>query len=114
MVPAWLFCWLVVVWDDWGMAKRYGVVDRDQGFLFPPDMREWLPGDHPVWLVISVVEDHLDTRAFHARRRTGGAGRGRRGSTRTCCWRCWYGRMRIGSPRRGGSRSCAGRMWRSW
>src|ERR1022692_2960578 len=74
MVPAWLFCWLVVVWDDWGMAKRYRVVDRDQGFLFPPDMREWLPGDHPVWLVISVVEDHLDTRAFHARRRTGGAG----------------------------------------
>ncbi len=37
-------------------------------------MREWLPADHPVWLVIRVVEDHLDTSAFHARRRTGGAG----------------------------------------
>ena len=34
--------------------------------LLPPDMRDWLPGDHPVWLVISVVEDHLDTSAFHA------------------------------------------------
>ena len=56
------------------MAKRYRPVDRDQPFLFPPDMREWLPADHPVWLVIRVVEEHLDTSAFHARRRTGGAG----------------------------------------
>ena len=56
------------------MAKRYRRVDRDQVFLFPPDMRDWLPPDHPVWLVIKVVEDHLDTSAFHAGRRTGGAG----------------------------------------
>jgi transposase len=56
------------------MAKGYRPVDRDQPFLFPPDMREWLPADHPVWLVITVVEDHLDTSAFHAGRRTGGPG----------------------------------------
>jgi transposase len=56
------------------MAKGYRPVVRDQVFLFPPDMREWLPPDHPVWLVIKVVEDHLDTSAFHRRRRTGGAG----------------------------------------
>jgi transposase len=56
------------------MAKGYRPVDRDQPFLFPPDMREWLPGDHPVWLVIRVVEGHLDTSAFHVRRKTGGAG----------------------------------------
>jgi transposase len=56
------------------MAKGYRPVDRDQPFLFPPDMREWLPADHPVWLVITAVEDHLDTSAFHAGRRTGGAG----------------------------------------
>jgi transposase len=56
------------------MAKRYRPVDRDQPFLFPPDMREWLPEDHPVWLVIRVVEGHLDTSAFHARRKTGGPG----------------------------------------
>ena len=46
------------------MAKGYRPVDRDQPFLFPPDMREWLPADHPVWLVIAVVADHLDTRRF--------------------------------------------------
>ena len=56
------------------MAKGYRPVDRDQPFLFPPDMREWLPADHPVHLVIAVVEDHLDTSAFHAPRKTGGAG----------------------------------------
>src|SRR5580693_8478414 len=56
------------------MAKGYRPVGRDQPFLLPPDMREWLPADHPVWLVIRVVGEHLDTSAFHARRRTGGAG----------------------------------------
>jgi transposase len=56
------------------MAKWYRPVDRDQPFLLPPDMREWLPADHPVWLVITVVADHLDTSAFHARRSTGGPG----------------------------------------
>jgi len=56
------------------MAKRYRPVDRDQPFLLPPDMREWLRADHPVHLVITVVEDHLDTSAFHAGRKTGGAG----------------------------------------
>jgi transposase len=56
------------------MAKRYRPVDRDQPFLFPPDMREWLPAGHPVWLVITAVADHLDTSAFHAARKTGGAG----------------------------------------
>jgi transposase len=48
-------------------------VDRDQAFLLPPDMREWLPAGHAVWLVIEAVA-RLDTSAFHARRRTGGAG----------------------------------------
>jgi transposase len=55
------------------MAKGYRPVRRDQPFLLPPDMREWLPGDHPVHLVIRAVE-RMDTRAFHAGRRTGHAG----------------------------------------
>ena len=56
------------------MAKGYRPVVRDQVFLLPPDMRDWLPEDHPVWLVIEVVAAHLDTSAFHSRRKTGGAG----------------------------------------
>ena len=55
------------------MAKGYRPVDRDQPFLLPPDMREWLPAGHPVWLVIEAVRV-LDTSVFHARRKTGGAG----------------------------------------
>jgi len=56
------------------VAKGYRPVVRDQPFLFPPDMRDWLPPDHPVWTVIAMVA-RLDTSAFHARRRTGGVGR---------------------------------------
>jgi transposase len=56
------------------MAKRYRPVQRDQVFLLPACMRDWLPADHPVWLVIRVVEEHLDTSAVHAARRAGGAG----------------------------------------
>jgi transposase len=55
------------------MARGYRPVQRDQPFLLPPDMREWLPEDHAVWLVIGAV-DRLDTSAVHAVRRTGGAG----------------------------------------
>jgi transposase len=36
-------------------------------------MRDWLPADHVVWFLLETVEA-LDTGAFHARRRLGGAG----------------------------------------
>src|SRR6202451_1014236 len=55
------------------MAKGYRPVDRDQAFLLPPDMRQWLPAGHVLWRVIEAVR-RLDTSGFHARRRTGGAG----------------------------------------
>ena len=56
------------------MAKGYRPVVRDQQFLLPPDMREWLPASDPVWLLIDLVEG-MDTSAFHGERRIGGAGR---------------------------------------
>lgn len=49
-------------------------MDRDQQFLMPESMRDWLPPSDPVWLVISVVAG-LDTSGLHAQRRTGGVGR---------------------------------------
>jgi transposase len=63
----------MIAWDDSVMAKRYRRVERDQVFLLPPSMRDWLPDDHPVWLVIRAVEQ-MDTGAFHASRSLGGAG----------------------------------------
>jgi transposase len=55
------------------VAKSYRLVQRDQPFLLPPDMREWLPADHVVWFLLETVEA-LDTSAFHSRRRLGGVG----------------------------------------
>lgn len=56
------------------VVKGYRPIDRDQLFLIPVSMREWLPASDPVWVVISVV-NQLDTTALHRRRRTGGVGR---------------------------------------
>ena len=56
------------------MARSYRPVIRDQEFLLPPNMADWLPEDHLVWFVLDVVEQ-LDTVRFHASRRTGGVGR---------------------------------------
>lgn len=55
------------------MAKSYRPVQRDQPFLLPPDMREWLPADHVVWFLLETVEA-LDTSGFHRCRRLGGVG----------------------------------------
>jgi transposase len=56
------------------MAKSFRRVDRDQAFLLPPDMAEWLPEGHLAWFVITVV-DELDVTGFEDRHRLGGAGR---------------------------------------
>ena len=48
------------------MAHEYLSGDRDQPFLLPPDMREWLPGDHLVWFVIELVGE-LDLSEFRTR-----------------------------------------------
>jgi hypothetical protein len=37
------------------VARSYRPLDRDQAFLLPPDMREWLSDDHLVWLVLDIV-----------------------------------------------------------
>lgn len=60
--------------ENWLVAKGYRPVNRDQQFLMPASMREWLSPSDPVWLVISAVEG-LDTSQLHAFRRVGGAGR---------------------------------------
>jgi transposase len=56
------------------MAFGYLRVDREQRFLLPPDMREWLAEGHLVWFVIDVV-DRIDCSVLHARSRRGGVGR---------------------------------------
>jgi transposase len=56
------------------MAFDYRPVDRDQAFLFPPDVRDWLPAGHLAWFVLDVVAG-LDTSSLHARHPNAGVGR---------------------------------------
>lgn len=56
------------------VARGFRRVDRDQQFLLPVDMREWLPDDHVVWVLLEVVE-HLDVTALEARHVQSGPGR---------------------------------------
>jgi len=58
------------------MAYGYRAVERDQPFLLPPDMREWLPAGHLAFFVIDAV-NAVDISGFAARpaRRGSAAGR---------------------------------------
>ena len=38
------------------MAYNFLACDRDQAFLLPPDVRDWLPADHLAWFVLDVVD----------------------------------------------------------
>ncbi len=46
----------------------------EQGFLLPPDVRDWLPADHLAWFVIDAVGE-MDLAAFYSAYRADGHGR---------------------------------------
>jgi transposase len=56
------------------MAQNFLSCDRDQDFLMPPCVREWLPAGHLAWYVLDVVE-RLDLGAFYGEYRADGSGR---------------------------------------
>src|SRR4051794_2542733 len=56
------------------MAQRFIACDREQSFLMPPDVREWLPEDHFAWFVLGAVEA-MDLDAFYAVYRADGRAR---------------------------------------
>src|SRR4051812_11206796 len=37
------------------MGQRFVACDREQSFLMPPDVREWLPEGHLAWFVLEAV-----------------------------------------------------------
>jgi hypothetical protein len=37
------------------MGQRFVAWDREQSFLMPPDVREWLPERHLAWFIIDAV-----------------------------------------------------------
>jgi len=56
------------------MPQNFLVCDREQSFLLPPDVREWLPEEHLAWFVIDAV-GVMDLSRFYAAYRQDGHGR---------------------------------------
>jgi transposase len=55
------------------VAFNFIPCDRDQSFLMPPSLRDWLPPDHLVWFVIDAVAQ-MELSAFRAKYRADGWG----------------------------------------
>jgi transposase len=55
------------------MAYSFRRFDRDQRFLLPPDLRDWLPEGHLAWFILDVV-DQLDLEPFLRVHRADGHG----------------------------------------
>jgi transposase len=56
------------------MLQNFIGFDREQAFLMPPSLRDWLAEDHLAWFVIQSVEQ-LDLSAFCTSYRPDGHGR---------------------------------------
>ena len=56
------------------MAPNFIGCDREQAFLMPPSLRDWVPEDHLVWTVLGAVEE-MDLSDFYADYRADGHGR---------------------------------------
>ena len=56
------------------MPQNFICADREQSFLLPPSLRDWLPADHLAWCVIEAVAE-MDLSAFYADYRLDGHGR---------------------------------------
>jgi transposase len=56
------------------MAQRFVAGDREQSFLMPPDVRDWLSEDHLAWVVIDAVAG-MSLKVFYAAYRVDGRGR---------------------------------------
>src|SRR6476620_4956076 len=56
------------------MPQNFIACDREQSFLLPPDVREWLPEDHLAWFVIDAV-GVMDRTPFYRAYREDGHGR---------------------------------------
>jgi hypothetical protein len=62
------------VWRLLGMRQNFIVCDREQSFLLPPSLLEWVPEDHLVWTILGAV-DELDLTGIYRAYRPDGHGR---------------------------------------
>ena len=55
------------------MAYNFLPCDRNQAYLLPPSLTDWLPHDHLAWFVLDAVEQ-IDLTQFYKKYRTDGVG----------------------------------------
>ncbi len=55
------------------MAFNFLSCDRDQPYLLPPSLKDWLPEDHLAWFLLDAV-GQMDLHPFYARHREDGWG----------------------------------------
>jgi transposase len=53
------------------MAPNFIECGREQAFLMPPSLRDWVPEDHLVWTILGAVEE-MDLSGFYADYRADG------------------------------------------
>ena len=56
------------------MPQNFIGCDREQSFLLPPSLRDWVPAGHLVWTVLEAVEE-MDLSSFYRAYRDDGHGR---------------------------------------
>jgi transposase len=56
------------------MSQNFIESRGEQAFLLPPDVRDWVPGDHLAWFVMDAVKD-MDLSGFYSAYRADGHGR---------------------------------------
>src|SRR6266508_3312629 len=62
--PAWARITAELLSPEVPVAYNFLPVERDQSFLLPPSMTDWLPEDHLAFFVLDVVEN-MDLRPFY-------------------------------------------------
>jgi len=81
------------------MPQNFISFDREQQLLLPPNLKDWLPGDHLGWFMLDTVEA-MDLSGFYRAYRADGHGRAAHEPAMTS--RCCCARMRRGSDLRVG------------
>jgi hypothetical protein len=56
------------------MAPNFIECGREQAFVMPPSLRDWVPGEHLVWTMLEAVEE-MELSDFYADCRDDGHGR---------------------------------------
>ena len=66
----WIFETLL---KDYAMGYNFLPCDRNQSYLLPPSLADWLPQGHLAWFVLDAVEQ-IDLKQFYKKYRSDGVG----------------------------------------